>query len=344
MELSDKDIKRLSVMLLVLLLTVLVFILVKPIALSIIGGLILAYAFSPVYNGVLRVIKNRRVAAILVSILVLIIIILPIYFLTPPLFSQIFGLFETAQRLDIKGFLQFIMPAATEPFLVQATVTINTIISNLSSTILNFLIGFLLEFPTLMFHFLILAFVFFYSLKDSDKLTEFVADLSPLNKTQEQKFTKQFRDITNSIVYGQVVIGIVQGAGAGLGFFLFGIPNALILTVLAVGMSVIPLLGPFFVWVPALIFLFLEGNTSIAVMFLLYNLILVSNIDNILRLYLVSRKTEMSQAIIMIGMIGGLIIFGILGLILGPLLMAYFITFLKLYKANTLSSLFKTES
>ena len=77
--------------------------------------------------------------------------------------------------------------------------------------------------------------------------------------------------------------------------------------------------------------------------FLIYNLLIVANIDNVLRIYLITRKTQMSQVIVLIGMIGGLFIFGMLGVLLGPLLLAYFITFLNAYRDNTLSSLFKTE-
>ena len=85
------------------------------------------------------------------------------------------------------------------------------------------------------------------------------------------------------------------------------------------------------------------GITAIAIPFLIYNLLIVANIDNVLRIYLITRKTQMSQVIVLIGMIGGLFIFGMLGVLLGPLLLAYFITFLNAYRDNTLSSLFKTE-
>lgn len=343
MELNDKNIKRIVVFLLIFLLAVLVFLLIRPIMLSVIGGLLLAYTFFPIYKILLGKIKSRNIAATIVSFLVVLIIAIPLYFLAPFMINQVFNLFQEAQTFDMHAFIRTIFPSAPDPFLVQMTATLNSVISKISSSILSGLVDFLLDIPTILFNLVIVAFVFFFTLRDSDKLGDFVSALSPLNKTQEKKIIQQFKDITNSVIYGQIIIGIVQGLIAGAGFFIFGIPNALILTVLALIFSVIPVLGPFFVWIPANIYLYAAGDTTTATIFLIYNIIIVSNIDNILRIYLVSKKTDLSEVIVLIGMIGGLFIFGILGLILGPLILEYFLTFLQAYKDNTLSSLFSVE-
>ena len=343
MELSDRNIRRISVLLLILLLAVLVFFLVRPIILSVVGGLLLAYTFFPLYRLVKNKIKVKNIAAIIVCLLAIIIIIVPLYFLIPFMINQVFGLFKAAQDFNMDGFVRVIFPSAPDPFIIQMTVTLDSLVNKISSAVLNTLVDVFLEIPVIMFHFIIVAFVFFFALKDSDKLSEFTSALSPLNKNQEKKLIQQFKDITNSILYGQIVIGIVQGIVTGIGFYLFGIPNALILTVLAMIFSVIPVLGPFFLWIPATIYLFTTGNTVAATVFLIYNILIVSNIDNILRMYLVSKRTNLSEVIVLIGMIGGLFIFGVLGLILGPLILAYFITFLQAYKENTLSSLFSVE-
>ena len=200
--------------------------------------------------------------------------------------------------------------------------------------------NFFLDLPTFLLNLFVLAFVFFFSLRDGDRLKDFVLSLSPLTKSQEQTIVKQFRDITDSIVYGQILIGLAQGLLAGLGFFIFGVPNALSLTFLAVILSIIPMLGAGFVWVPVNVYLFLTGNNVLGVLFLLYNIFLTSTVDNFLRIYIVSKKSDIPAVFILIGMIGGLFLFGLLGLLLGPLIVAYFITFLKAYKDQELTSLF----
>ena len=88
------------------------------------------------------------------------------------------------------------------------------------------------------------------------------------------------------------------------------------------------------------------GNAAphTVILFLAYNLLFVSTIDNFLRAHLISKKTQMSQAIVVIGMIGGVFVFSVLGLVLGPLILAYFVTLLRAYKDKTLTSMFTSSS
>ncbi len=343
MELNEKDIKKLIAIFLILFLAVLVFILIRPIILSIIWGLILAYVFLPVYKRVLRIVKMPNLSSFLICILVILLIIIPLYFFVPLIIAQIFDIFQYVQKIDMNSFIKVLLPSAPEQFIIQVTLTLDSMISKVTSVILGGLADFLLEIPTLLFNLVIIAFVFFFTLRDSEKLAAFVSALSPLNKIQERELVKQFKDITNSVIFGQIIIGLAQGILAGIGFFIFGVPHALVLTLLAILFSIIPVLGAFFVWIPASVYLFLQGNIPFATIYIIYNVILVSNIDNFLRIYIVAKKTNLSQVIVLIGMVGGLFIFGILGLILGPLLLAYFITLLQAYKNNALFSLFKEE-
>jgi len=340
MSITEKDVKRMSVFLLIAILGVLVFLIIKPVWFSVIGGLILAYIFYPVFGWLERIVKIKPLAAAIVSILVLIIIFVPLYFLLPLMSQQVFEVFQLSQGLDVNTFIKDLFPTASEQFVSQFDATITKAISQVTSSILNSLIDFLINFAVISLHLLLVAFVFFFALKDGSKLREFVSGLSPLNKTQEKRLVKQFEDITQSIVYGQIVIGLLQGTLAGIGFYLFGIPNALLLTVIAVMLSVIPVIGPAFVYVPLTVYLLATGNPLVAIGFLIYNILAVSFFDSILRSHWVSRKTKISQVIILIGMIGGLLVFGILGIILGPLILAYFLTFLQAYKDKTLSGSF----
>lgn len=324
-------------------LAVLVFFLVEPIISAILWGLILAYTFFPVYERTLLLTKRKNLSATIVSLILIILIIVPLYFLIPLMIRQTFEIFRYVQALDMQNVIKTIFPSAPQSFLVQAGLTLNSLVSKVSSSVLNAMTDFLLEVPTFIFDAVIIAFVFFFALRDSDKLSEFASSISPFNKSHEKKLINQFKDITNSIIYGYAVAGIVQGITAGLGLFLFGIPNAVVLTIFAVAFSIIPILGTYVVWVPVAIYLFFQGNLPVAVIYLLYNLIIVANIDNLIRIYFVSRKAKLSQVIVLIGMAGGLFLFGLLGLIIGPLLVAYFLTFLHAYKENTFSALFKTD-
>ena len=343
MDLTEKDVRFFALIILISLLGVMIFLLIKPIILAIIGGLILAYAFFPIYRLCLKYVPNRNLSASIVCIIAILVVLVPLYFIVPLLIDQIFNLFEYSQSVDVNSIIVKIFPSASESFRVNVVNTYGTITNKGTSYVLNSLVSLLIGLPEILFNFAIVAFVFFYTIRDYDKLASFMLGISPISRHQEKKIIKSFKDITNSIVFGQIFIGLIQGLIAGAGFVIFGIPGALVLTILAIVFSIIPIVGPFFIWVPASVYLLSTESTGIAITFILYNLLLVSTVDNLLRIYLLSKNSNMPQVIVLIGMIGGILLFGVLGLILGPLLLSYFIIIIEEYRNGTFSSLFKRD-
>ncbi len=340
MNLDEKDIKRLSTLGFILILAVLAFLIVKPVLIATLFGLILAYVFTPLYKKINLYIKNKDLAAWMASIVILVILVVPLWFVFPIILQQVYQLYGQYQSLDVRAIVSSIFPNLSPQLETQIATTLNNLVITLTTTISNLITNFFLDIPYLLVDLFIMAFVFYYVLRDSDKLAEFFKSLSPLSEAHQKMLVKHFRDMTDSIIYGQVIVGIVQGACAGLGFALFGINNALVLTILAIIFSIIPFLGPFIIWVPVTAFLFASGNISWAVAYLLYNILIVSVIDNVIRSYIISKKTKISPAVIMVGMIGGLYLFNILGLILGPLILAYLITMLESFKDKSFYTLF----
>ncbi|GAG19280.1 unnamed protein product, partial [marine sediment metagenome] len=127
----------------------------------------------------------------------------------------------------------------------------------------------------------------------------------------------------------------IQGIIAGIGYFIFGVPNALLLTILTIFVGIIPLIGPWLVWVPIDIYLFASGHSGAGFGLLIYGLVVISWLDTIIRPLIVSRKSQINPAIVIIGMIGGLFVFGILGLLAGPLILAYVLLVIELYRKKT---------
>lgn len=343
MNFDDHDIKKVVIILVMLVLAVLMFFLIKPVLLSVIAGLLLTYIFTPLYKKIVSPVKSKTIAALIVSVIVIIIIVLPLWFITPIMLQQVFDLFAASQGIEFTKVISAVFPTSTPQFVAQMSITMTNFVGQVSSSVLKSLTSFFLDLPILTLHIFIVFFVFFYGLRDGDKFNAFMADLSPFNKSKEKILVQQFKSITDTVVYGQIIVGLVQGGLAGLGFLLFGIDNALVLTTLAIFFSILPIVGPFLIWIPVAIYLFTDVGFGIGMGYLLYNLLIVSTVDNFLRTYLVSRKTDISPAIILVAMIGGLFIFGILGLVLGPLIAAYFILVLQAYREKTLSHLFHSE-
>ncbi len=343
MNINEKDVKKLFAVGSVIILLILVFLLIRPIILPIITGLILAYIFYPLYKRINIYVKNKTLAASLVCAIIILVIILVLIFSIPLILKQVSGIFLYSQDIDMQKVVSAVFPAASEQFIFQTTISTEKFIENVITGVRKSLIDFAFDLPTIVLNLFIMSFVFFFSLRDSERLQAFARGISPLSEAKEKVVVNHFKDVTAAVIYGQIIVGIIQGLLAGLGFWIFGVKNALVLTVLAVFFSIIPFIGPGLVWVPVAIYLF-TTSSGIAVGFLLYNLLIVSVVDNILRSYLVSRKTKLSPAVVLIGMLGGIIPFGIIGLIIGPLLLAYLITLLEAYKDKTLYSLFSDKS
>jgi predicted PurR-regulated permease PerM len=193
--------------------------------------------------------------------------------------------------------------------------------------------------PTLSLHLLVVAFTFFFALRDQDEIIAYIKSMLPFSKEVERKLFNYTKGITSSVIYGQIFIGLLQGIIVGLGLFIFGVPNPVFLTLAAIFASILPILGPFMIWVPVVIYLLIGGNNVAAWGVGIFGII-ASTIDNIIRPIIVSKKTQMHSGLALIGMISGLFLFGILGLILGPLILGYLIIVLELYRNNKMPVFF----
>ncbi|WP_140938035.1 AI-2E family transporter [Sphingobacterium lumbrici] len=147
-------------------------------------------------------------------------------------------------------------------------------------------------------------------------------------------FGEELKNITYSNIIGQTFIAIVQGGCLSLGFWIFGVSDPLFWGVICAIMSFIPLIGPPLIFVPASLILFTDGQSWQAVGLLLWGFGLVINIDNVLRLIIAKKIGDIHPLITVVGVIIGLPLFGIMGLVYGPLLLAYFLIAVKIYKAN----------
>ncbi len=340
MKLDDTYFKKILTLVILAALIVLSFFLLKPILLSIIFGLILAFVFSPFYDWVYKKIKRKNLSALIICIILLLIIILPLIFLTPLFVEQSVRLYLSAQEMDLITPLKEIFPAlfSSEQFSEQIVPVISSFITKTINSLMSSFSDIIFKLPNILLHLVLVFFTLFFVVRDKDKLLPYIKSLIPFSKDIEYKLIKSSEGITKSVLYGQIIIGIIQGLILGLGFFIFGIPNALLLTFFSVLAGIFPIIGPALIAIPVGIFLIIQGNT-IALVGIIIFAIISSFVDNLLRPILVSRKSKLHPAVALIGMIGGYLFLGILGFILGPLILAYLIIFLELYRKKNIPSL-----
>lgn len=165
----------------------------------------------------------------------------------------------------------------------------------------------------------------------------------PFDEEQAIVFGSELKNITYSNILGQSIIAIVQGGCLAIGFLIFGVGDPLFWAVICAILSFIPLLGPPLIFVPAALVLFSQGDTWQGVGLLIWGFGLVINIDNVLRFIINKKVGNIHPLITVIGVIIGLPLFGLMGLVYGPLLLAYFLIAVKVYKANKRLSLQKEQ-
>ena len=326
----------------IILLAVLTFIVARPFILTIVSSMVLAYVTHPLYKRLKKILKSSSLSAAILSTIIVFAISMIVWFLMPIMIRQTFDIYTTLQKVDFAAPFRVLAPKFfTSPeFTRDFTITINQVISKGASSIMNRFESVIINLPVLFVQFVVMLFIFFFTLRDNEGIVDFLRGLSQLKELSEKRFIKKFNDITKSIVYGMFIIGFVQGLLAGIGFFAFKVPQALFMSIIAIFFGIVPYIGTWAVWVPISIGMMLLGNMQTAVAFIIYQLIAAGLIEFFIRPYIIKKQAKIPMSTVIIGMLGGGYAFGIIGLVIGPLIIEYFLLFLEFYRTKSLHELF----
>ena len=183
----------------------------------------------------------------------------------------------------------------------------------------------------LLFMSFAMLYTMFFFLMDGDKLLHKILYYLPLKDQDEQRMLHKFTSVTRATLKGTAVIGILQGGLAGIAFWAVGIPSAVFWGTIMAVLSIIPGIGTALVWIPAAIVLAAGGNFLKAGGLALFCALIVGSIDNLLRPVLVGKDTQMHELMIFFSTLGGIVMFGVMGMIIGPIVAALFITVWEIY-------------
>ncbi|MCW5202304.1 AI-2E family transporter [Desulfobulbus sp. N2] len=182
-----------------------------------------------------------------------------------------------------------------------------------------------------LFNIVIMLYVMFYFLSMGEVLLKKILYYLPMAHEDEERLLLRFTSVTGATMKSTFIIGILQGGLCGFAFFLAGIQGAVFWgTVMAV-LSIIPAVGTAVVWVPALAILAIKGDFFGVILLAIICGAVAGNLDNLLRPRLVGKDTEMHDLFVLFGTLGGIALFGVLGIIIGPIISALFITIWEIY-------------
>lgn len=317
--------------------------LLKPFTGPIFWAVAIAVIFHPVRQWLSRRIGERpSLVALLTLMVCMFIVIIPILVLVSTMVAEGLGIYQQIQDGEIRPgqYLDQINQSfpAIEAFLAQFNLDFAELRDRLASGIAGasqFLakqaLGLGQNTFQFFLNFALMAYLAFFLLRDGSRLVELLIQALPLGDERERLLFAKFAEVTRATVKGNLFIAIVQGALGGLIFWILGITGAVLWGVVMAVFSLLPAVGAAVVWIPVAIYLTAIGDYVPAAVLTAFGAVVIGLADNLLRPILVGRDTKLPDYIVLLSTLGGLVMFGINGFVMGPLVAALFMAFWGLF-------------
>jgi predicted PurR-regulated permease PerM len=292
---------------------------------------VLAVVFYPMHRRILERTKKPSLAAACSTLLVILLILLPVTFITVAVVRELTGAaaaFQASERtlensmppgavwlLDRVGQYVHIDRESARTFLIERMQTWGTALAASTLVVVGGAVGAIVQV-------LLVVFTLFYFFRDGDRIRHAAYHMVPLERVQWQDIIARTKEVIGATVYGVLAISAIQGVLGTFIFWVLGLPSPLLWGVVMFFLSMIPMAGAFLVWVPAALYLALTGAYVKAGILVVWGVLVIGSIDNILSPRLVGRRASLHELLIFFAVLGGLQVFGVLGLVLGPVVVA----------------------
>jgi predicted PurR-regulated permease PerM len=333
--------KQITLFLLTLGSLILCALLLAPFFSAIVGAIVLAVITQRPYDWLASRIKSRNLCASVALILVILAVIVPGFFLVQDLGSQALSAASSLRNHNTQNKVTDYI--ANRPNLASQIESFFTSIdiNNAARTVAAWLGSKLGPFLGNSFQFIttlvVMLFLLFFLLRDRQFALTSLRSLLPLRKDETDVLLRRVGDTIFATALGRLTIAAVQGILAGLAFWVLGVPGVILWACTLVAFAMIPAFGAFLVWGPIALYLGFTGHWGKAALLAIWGGVVVSTIDNILYPILVGSRLRTHTAIILISILGGLAVFGPIGIILGPVIFTTASTLLELWSARTAS-------
>jgi predicted PurR-regulated permease PerM len=315
---------------------------------AILWATVLAIVFAPVYRRLLSSMAHRRNLAALATVLIIVtMVILPLTLIAASLVQEATGLYQRIQsgELDFGRFFQEFLDAlpawATDLLNRLGLTNITAMHERLSAALMQgskYLAAQALSIGRGTANFIVSLFLtlylLFFFLRDGGTLSKRIRDAVPLRAEQQRALFTKFTVVTRAMFKGNLLVAAVQGALGGLIFWFLGIHAPVLWAVVMGFLSLLPAVGAAAVWLPVAVYFLATGAVWEGVVLIAYGAFVIGLVDNLLRPYLVGKDTQMPDYVVLISTLGGIAVFGLDGLVIGPVIAAMFIAFWDIFSAS----------
>ena len=308
---------------------VLTFFIFKPFLFALTLAIVFATIFDPLHDRVLKLTRGHKgLGALLATICVLILAIVPLTFLGIQIFQE-------ANTTQYGHFLNANLTIHKLTRLSPVPIEFSTDINQYIQEALNFLLQRLGPLFANVAKGSISLFIFlialYYLFKDGHKLRRALVNISPLQDVHDETIFHKLALAINSVIRGNLAVAIIQGSATAIGFLLFTVPNPVLWGSAAAIAALVPSLGTSLVLLPAIAYLYISGNITLAIGLTVWGILAVGLIDNFLGPMLVGRGTRLHPFLVLLSILGGIGFFGPIGFLLGPLTLSLLFALLEIY-------------
>ncbi|RPJ08334.1 MAG: AI-2E family transporter [Deltaproteobacteria bacterium] len=320
----------------------------SPFLTAILWAILLAMVFYPLYDKVRKFMRKKELlSALAMTVLVVLVIILPSSLLMISLANEAVDAYHRLDEMMKTGQLQayfeeiaerpvlnwiwssvrqYFTEAGVDPagFLLKNLKQISTFLFNQTSTVLKGISTFVAG-----FFFTLLS--LYYLFKDGDHLFKKFKEMIPIPSKERNLLIRRFRDMVHATIYGGILIAILQGVLGGLAFWFLGIHSPVLWGTAMAFLSFIPIGGTALIWAPATLLLFLQGDFLRGLILLVVGVFGISMVDNLLRPHFISARTNIHPLLLFFAVLGGIQAFGLIGIVVGPLIATLCITLIEIY-------------
>lgn len=316
-------------------------------------GIVLTVSFYPLYKVLLRWFRGwSRVASLTSCVLMIILILVPLTLMVLLLTSEAVNTYHLIQQKIESGvfdkYFQYFqwndggflynLKMQIAPVIDLGGIDVKKTIIEWAQSLSGFLVSqttnLVKEVSWILFSIIVLMFSMYYFFKDGPKLVKRLGELSPLPSVYESQLFSKIGSMIKAIVFGVFLTAIIQGALGGIGFAIAGISNPIFWGAAMAFFSLLPVFGTGIIWVPAMIILAILGNYGACLFLFLWGFFLVGTADNFLRPYLIGGKAHTYPLLTFLVVLGGVIVMGLKGVLVGPLVLMILMAFLEIYESE----------
>jgi predicted PurR-regulated permease PerM len=321
----------------------------SPFVTALMGAVTLTLIFYPAHVRIRRVIRNPQISAAVSTVLILLIIVAPVILLAWLLVKEAAQVFPTVQTWmkaaahspgdswaqALPAPLHALWMRLEQYFAlweVDLQHLILTNINQIGNEITAFGAKTVKNILFIIFDFVVLIFTLFFFLRDGAKMIRWVVDLVPMEPENKELILQRLDRTLSAVVRGVFITASTQGVLAGIGFLVTGVHFPVLLTFATAFMALIPIAGAASVWLPVAIYTLAKGSLAKGLFLLLWGGLVVSLVDNFLRPVIIGEKAKLPVLLLFLGILGGLQVYGFVGILVGPLMIASVMAFAKIYR------------